>query len=89
MALSSEDVGAIDAMLAAGGEASVLEGFRPRFPGFSLTRCDESDVDAETPFRQFPGGSLFLVDGQDHCWHITADPSRATGIVLARRRGPA
>lgn len=58
-------------------------GFRQRFPSVSLTCCDLSDIDSETPFRVFAGMSLFLVDSSDHCVRITSDPARATGIVVA------
>ena len=83
MALSVDELGVIDAMLA--GDADGVSGFRGRFPGLTLTRCDASDLDAEIPFREYPGLSLFLVDATDHCWRITADPARATGIVVATR----
>lgn len=54
------------------------------FPGKSVTRCDASDMGAESPFRRFDAFDLYLVDGRDHCWRITGDPAEATGIVLAR-----
>ena len=90
MGVGTDELAAIDELLAAeaasasGGDASARADFRRRFPSLSLTRCDVSDMDAETPFRLYPGLSLFLVDASDHCWHITSDPARATGIVLAR-----
>jgi hypothetical protein len=84
MGLSESDLAAIDAMLVAGADANGLACFRRRFPRLSLTRCDASDIDTETPFREYPGLSLFLVDALDHCWRITRDPARATGIVVAR-----
>jgi hypothetical protein len=86
MGLSEDDFAAIDQMLAAGANAAGLADFRQRFPGLSLTRCDAADVDTETPFREYPGLSLFLVDAHDHCWRITSDPARATGIVVARHK---
>jgi hypothetical protein len=89
MGLSDHDFAAIDTMLAGGGDASGLADFRRRFPSLSLTRCDVSDVDAETPYREYPGLSLFLVDAHDHCWRITSDPARATGIVVARHKARA
>ena len=89
MALNEGDLTAIDAMLSGGAEASGLAGFRQRFPGLSLTRCDAADIDTEVPFREYPGWSLFLVDATDHCWKITGDPARATGIVVARHKAGA
>ena len=61
-------------------------GFRQRFPKVSLTRCDLSDIDSETPFRVYAGLSLYLVDSSDHCARITSDLARATGIVVARHK---
>jgi hypothetical protein len=90
MGLGADELAAIEELLAAesafasGGDASARAGFRQRFPWLSVTRCDASDMDAETPFRVYPGLRLFLVDASDHCWRITSDPALATGIVLAR-----
>jgi hypothetical protein len=92
MGLGVDELAAIDALLAAesvsppGAGEVALADFRRRFPRLSVTRCDSSDVDSETPFRALPGMSLFLVDASDHCWRITSDPASATGIVLARDR---
>lgn len=83
MAISEQALAGIEALLAAGeGTAE----FRRRFPGLSLTRCDASDMSGQTPFRRYPKFDLYLVDGRDHCWQITPDPARATGIVVAARR---
>ncbi len=90
MGLGADELAAIDELLAAesasasSDHAGARADFRRRFPRLSLTRCDVSDMDAENPFRVYPGMSLFLVDASDHCWRITSDPSQATGIVLAR-----
>ena len=90
MGVGADELAAIDELLAAesasasSDHAGARADFRRRFPRLSLTRCDVSDMDAETAFRVYPGMSLFLVDASDHCWRITSDPSQATGIVLAR-----
>jgi hypothetical protein len=90
MGLGASELAIIDELLRAesesapGSGASALAGFRERFPRLSLTRCDASDIDSETPFRVYSTLSLFLVDASDHCWRITSDPARATGIVVAR-----
>jgi len=82
------ELAAIEDLLAAESasapDGTGLAGFRQRFPKVSLTRCDLSDIDSETPFRVFAGMSLFLVDSSDHCARITSDPARASGIVVAR-----
>ena len=86
MALETDELATLHELLtvAASADASALAGIRQRFPWLSLTHCDASDMDTETPFRVYPGLNLFLVDTSDHCWRITADPTRATGLVLAR-----
>ncbi|MDH6263292.1 hypothetical protein [Bradyrhizobium sp. BR13661] len=57
---------------------------RQKFPHLSWVRCDASDV-TETPYRRFAAFDLHLLDSADHCVQITDDPTRATGIVLAKR----
>jgi hypothetical protein len=73
---------------AADAESEVTAGYRRRFPGRTLTRCDASDMGPEVPFRQLTAADLYLVDGRDHCWRLTTDPGFATGVVLARHRRP-
>lgn len=87
MALSESDLTQLEQLLASAEAAeNPLAGFRQRFPGLSLTRCDASDMSGEEPFRAYPGFHLYLVDGREHCWRITGDPAAATGIVVAQRR---
>ncbi|MGD0474123.1 MAG: hypothetical protein ABSB70_13060 [Candidatus Velthaea sp.] len=62
-----------------------LAGFRQDFPELSLTRCDVSDLGVEPPFRVYERFNLYLVDASDHCWRLTADPARATGVVVAAK----
>lgn len=85
MAITDQDLAEIERLLNAGG-AALADEFRRRFPGLSLTRCAASDVDHEAPYRRYPGFDLHLVDRSGHCWRMTADPERATGIVLAARK---
>ncbi|MDA9482250.1 hypothetical protein XI07_09535 [Bradyrhizobium sp. CCBAU 11445] len=85
MALTAEEVIEIEGLLAAeGAEMGLFVELRRRFPQLAWVRCDASDV-ADQPFRQFPRFDLHLIDGSDHCVQITPDPTRATGIVLAKR----
>jgi hypothetical protein len=44
-------------------------------------------MNGDQPFRRHPSFDLHLVDRSDHCWRLTADPARATGIVLAHKAG--
>ena len=86
MPLSDEAMSKIEAALGpADADTKALAGLRGGLPGLSLTRCDLSDLGVEEPFRQYPRFNLYLVDASDHCWRITADPARATGLVVAEK----
>ena len=88
MGLSADDLTEIDALLGApDAGAGALASVRARFPKLAVTRADPSDVDSETPFRQYNRFDLFLVDGSNHCWRLTAEPERASGLVVVAHRG--
>lgn len=90
MALQEHDVEDLDALFAAAvSSPELVAEVRNRFPGFSVTRCDPSDIGVEPAFRSYPKFDLHLVDGRDHCWQLTADPACATGIVLVMKKVPA
>jgi hypothetical protein len=88
MVLSDKDMTEIEALF---GEtrtaASAFAGLRARFPKLTVTRVDSSDPGMETPFKQYPGFDVYLIDGSGHCWSLTEDPGKATGLVIATRRG--
>ena len=86
MALAAGELAEIENMLATSEAAAsqVYMALRQRFPHLAWIRCDASDV-METPYRSFGGFDVHLLDSADHCAQITADPERATGIVLAKR----
>ena len=85
MALTAGDLAEIERVLASSDAgAQVHLELRQRYPHVAWIRCDASDV-TETPFRSFREFDLHLLDSADHCAQITADPARATGIVLAKR----
>lgn len=87
MPLTDTEILQLESLLAASdGGPQLVQEFREHFPGRSLTRCDESDMGGEEPFRCFDALNVYLVDGREHCWHITSDPQLATGVVVARRR---
>jgi hypothetical protein len=84
--LSDDALATIEAALSPpDADLAALAGFRHEFPGLSLTRCDVSDLGVEQPFRQYRRFNLYLVDASDHCWRLTADPARATGVVVAAK----
>jgi hypothetical protein len=85
--LTAENLAQIEALL--GGpeaEPSVLQDFRQRFPGISLTQCDASDVDADRPYKEFERFTLYLVSALNHCVTVTRDPSIATGIIVVQNK---
>lgn len=85
MPLDAAAVSAIEALLTEASEpAGFVAALKQRFPTLSVTRCDPSDVDTETPFLSKPPLTLYLVDGLDHCWRLTTDAARATGVVVVR-----
>ncbi|XUM22333.1 hypothetical protein ACRAVF_01610 [Bradyrhizobium oligotrophicum S58] len=85
MALAEQELNEIEQVLnqADAGSAAFGE-LRRRFPKLALTRCDASDV-TEAPFRSYPAYDLHLLDASDHCALVTDDPTKATGLILARR----
>jgi hypothetical protein len=83
MAINADEIEHIEKLLAGASLETLLSELRERFPELSLTRCEASDIDTETPFREYGRYSLYLVDGADHCWRLTDDPRRATGLVVA------
>lgn len=86
MGIGAEDLARIEAVLGAADIADAPAALKALFPKLSLTRADASDMGMEAPFREFPAFTLYLVDGSDHCWTITADPGRATGLVLVSKK---
>lgn len=84
MALAAGELAEIETMLASDDAPQTYAALRRKFPRLAVIRCDASDV-TEMPFRSFPAFDLHLLDSADHCAQITADPARATGIVLATR----
>ncbi|AVT83490.1 hypothetical protein [Rhodopseudomonas palustris] len=87
MALSPDDLAQLDALLGgAAAEAGALKTVRQELSGLSLTQCDASDIYAEQPFRDYPRFRVYLVDGSNHCWTITTDAARATGLVVVHHK---
>jgi len=86
MPLTEDVMARIEAVLGpVDADPKALAGLRHDVPGLSVTRCDLSDLGVEEPFRQYPRFNLYLVDASDHCCRLTADPARATGLVVAEK----
>jgi hypothetical protein len=93
MALSPSGIDSIAAqasqLYAAGTRRdAVVKALKQRFQGLTITGCLESDLSDE-PYREEPSYLLYLVDSHDHCWKVTQEPARATGIVIAEREDEA
>ncbi len=85
--LSADKLAEIEALLAApDAELAAFADFRQRFPGVSYTRCDPSDVDGETPYKEFARFNLYLVSAVNHCVTMTRDPAIATGIIVVENK---
>ncbi len=86
MAIAATALDEIRALLE--GEGSAYERIarlRSAFPGVSLTRCDASDMAAETPVLQTAAFDVYLIDTSEHCVRITTQPESATGLILAEK----
>jgi hypothetical protein len=87
MPIGPAELDAIAAAFDAGTEPRVTAAaLRGSLPGFTVTLCDARDLDGEAPFRVGACASLYLVDNADHCWRLTGDAARATGVVVAAHR---
>lgn len=85
--LTAENLAQIESMLAApDADLAAFGDFRQRFPGVSFTRCDPSDVDGETPYKEFTRFNLYLVSAINHCVSMTLDPAIATGIIVIENK---
>lgn len=86
MGIEADQLSAIDDILTmAVADHATVSTLRRLAPGLSATRCDQADIQDETPFRSYAHCNLYLIDARDHCVKITSDASVATGLVLAPR----
>lgn len=89
MALAPERLDSIAAeaarVFAGGGRLdAAVRAVRAAHPGMTVTGTLASLMTDE-PFREEARFSLFLVDGTNHCWTVTAQPAVATGVIIAER----
>lgn len=86
MALAANSIDQIRSLLEGEGSASErIANLRKAFPGISLTRCDASDMDNETPALQVGNFDVYLIDTSEHCVRITTQPEAATGLIVAEK----
>jgi hypothetical protein len=84
MAINPETVEEIQAMLTASATVSErIATLRKNISGLSITRCDASDMDAETAWFETSEMNVYLLDTSEHCVRITNTPLNATGLIIA------
>jgi hypothetical protein len=87
MALAADALDLIRTALEGEGSAAErIAGLRKALPGVSVTRCDASDMDMETPVLALAGFNVYLIDSAEHCVKITSHPGSATGVIVAEKR---
>jgi hypothetical protein len=87
MAIAADALDQIRTLLEGeGSTAERIASLRKAFPGVSLTRCDASDMDTETPVLETAGFDVYLIDTSEHCARITTQPEAATGLIIAEKR---
>lgn len=62
---------------------ATLQALRHNWQGVHFTYCLDDDVHYPKPYAAYRGFNLYLVDGREHCLHLTNDLQCATGVVLA------
>ncbi|HUL13256.1 MAG TPA: hypothetical protein VLU73_13950 [Methylococcaceae bacterium] len=87
MAITADALDQIRTLLEGeGSTAERIANLRNAFPGVSLTRCDASDMDTETPVLETTGFDVYLIDTSEHCARITIQPEAASGLIVAEKR---
>jgi hypothetical protein len=75
----------IESAVSNAASLSVLGELKAKYPRLAWLRCDASDV-LEAPYRQTAIIDLHLIGGGKHCPEVVADPSQATGFIIAARQ---
>jgi hypothetical protein len=64
-------------------DESSLAHLRQAYPGIHFTWCMDDDVGVQTPYAEYYGFNLYLIDGREHCLKFTQSLEHATGLVIA------
>ena len=67
---------------AAASVRAAAASLRAQFPGLHAIVVDAMDMRDETPTLSIGQRALFLAASDGHCWSVTADPARASAIIL-------
>lgn len=84
--IAAQTIDAVAARVAEEGgvDEAMVMALRARWPDLHFTWCFDDDVgDRDAPVRELEGANIYLVDGSGHCLSITANPARATGVLIA------
>ena len=74
----------ISALVTAQGlDETTLQILRADWPELRFTYCSDADICGPAPYLQAETFNLYLLDAREHCPALTADPSVASGVVLA------
>jgi hypothetical protein len=68
---------------AQGLDETTLQALRADWPELRFTYCSDDDICGPAPYLQAETFNLYLLDAREHCPALTADPSVASGVVLA------
>ncbi|MBX3605928.1 MAG: hypothetical protein KF788_11670 [Piscinibacter sp.] len=70
---------------AAGGVREAAAALRVRFAPLRVVVVDAFDMRGETPAVVGTRRQLYLGASDGHCWSVTGDPGRASGLILCDR----
>lgn len=74
-----------DGLEGQGLDESSVSALRGTYPEVHFTYCSDDDVLSGQPVSEREEFNIYLVDGREHCLHLTSDYAAATGLVLAFR----
>ena len=87
MALTPQDEAQLEALFGSDNAApDAFDQARRAVGHLRLTKCDPSDIGVEPAFKEYPLYDLYLLDTSDHCAQIIADPAKATGLIVVKKR---
>lgn len=84
MAVTAPELQHIAALLAAAATLrEAAAAVRTQFPQLRASVVDALDVRDEKPAFSVGARRVYLVESDGHCWQLTRDPARVSGLLLA------
>ena len=87
--MSALDLSTLHGVLALADAASSLRDaaatLRQQLAPLRVAVVDAMDMRDETPAASSPRHHLYLGHSDGHCWAMTADPAKASGLFIAAR----